>query len=476
MGDSNGEWGDLAEHDAEFADVWDTYPRLPDEPDEALSSFLVQKGHGIPELLRLGARYRDGVLVYSYGTGLKFRDVTTGRRWSYLGSTFPALKIVEPDGGAERVIVCEGESDAGRLLVLYPECAIAVMGAGAKYFTESMADQLDGYRQVLVGLDNDEAGMAGYTKIAKLVPWAVRFPPGEAEDWCDLAGPTPMLPDIEDHEPVSILVPAGKMLEMEVPEVASYFEDAILPVGGFAMIHGWAKSFKTFLALDLLSCLAQGVDWCCFEPCEEPANVAVMQYEVRWPYYRKRIQTLMENAREPLLFSENFHTYSPLARPDLRAGDTKSEDRILKVLVDGGTQVLLLDPIRRATGSIDMNDEAEVRKMLGFFERLNDEGITVVATHHDNKTAARFGGGDPAGMTGSGAWAGDPDTIISVQLPKGDRLNDSTRRNLLFTLRNSPVVPPRGFDMTDSGFVYSPVSWTADDHDEPVENAHTPAI
>lgn len=461
MGDSNGEWGDLAEHDADLAEVWDGYPRLPDRPDEALSSFLVQKGHGVPELLRLGARYRDGVLVYSYGSGLKFRDVTTGRRWSYIGSTFERLKVVAPPQGADTVIVCEGESDAGRLLVLYPQVAVAVMGAGAKYFTEAMADQLSAFRQVLVGLDSDEAGELGWKKISKDLPWSQRFLPGDANDWCSLEGEPPPLP--EPEEIPSIVVPLGAMLEMEVPQVASYFEHDLLPIGGFAMLHGWAKSFKTFLGLDMLSRLAQGLDWCCFEPCEDPARVAVMQYEVRWPYYRKRMELLLQNAPEPQLLRENFHTYSPLTRPDLRAGDEKSEDRIIKNLVDAGIQVLMLDPIRRATGTIDMNDEAEVRKMLGFFERLNDEGITVLATHHDNKSSAKLGGGDPTGMTGSGAWAGDPDTIISVQLPRGESLNNSTKRNLLFTLRNSPAIDPRGFEMTDHGFLYANRGWSADE-------------
>lgn len=462
MGDSNGEWGQLVEHDDDLAEVWDGWPRLPDVPDVQLAGFLCAKGHGLAELLRLGARYRDGVLCYSYGTGLKYRDIATGRRWSYMGSDFGALKIVPGHGNHDAVIVCEGESDAGRLLVLYPQHDVAVMGAGANTFTAHMAEQLADYDQVLVGLDNDEAGQNGARKILKAVPQAVAFPPPEGcEDWCDTPDEmSPAPPEVVPYVPPQIIVSLGDMLELEVPEIASWLEHDVLPIGGFLMLHGWAKSFKTFLGLDLLSALAQGMPWCCLEPREEPCKVAVMQYELKWAYYRQRMATLLDSAPEPALMRQNFHTYSPLSRPDLRAGDTKSEDRVLSNLVSQGIQVFMIDPIRRATGSIDMNDEAEVRRMLGFFERLNDEGITVIATHHDNKSFAKAGGGDPLGMTGSGAWSGDPDTILSVQLPYGETLT-STKRNVCFTLRNSPALDPRGFEMTDHGMLYSPTPWGA---------------
>jgi len=471
MGDSNGEWGQLVEHDDDLAEVWDGWPRLPDTPDVCLAGFLQAKGHGLAELLRLGARYRDGVLCYSYGTGLKYRDIATGRRWSYMGSEFSALKIVPSPQPSGRVIVCEGESDAGRLLVLYPTCDVAVMGAGAKHFTQHMADQLEGYDQVLVGLDRDEAGDDGTRKILKLVPQALEFRP-DTGDWCELDGEAPELPEVVPYVAPEIIVSLGDMLELEIPEIASWLEHDVLPIGGFLMLHGWAKSFKTFLGVDLMSALAQGREWCCLEPREEPCKVAVMQYELKWAYYRQRMAMLLDSAPEPALLRENFHTYSPLARPDLRAGDTKSEDKVLSNLVSQGIQVFMIDPIRRATGSIDMNDEAEVRKMLGFFERLNDEGITVIATHHDNKSFAKVGGGDPLGMTGSGAWSGDPDTILSVQLPYGESLT-STKRNVCFTLRNSPAIDPRGFEMTDHGMLYSPRPWgpAGDQHQEAAHDA-----
>lgn len=460
---SDGDWGELAGHDSELAQVWDSFTRLPEVgANKVLDEFLERKGVSLAGLLRLGAKLSaPTVLAFAYPGGIKYRDMVTGKRWSYVGSEWLALKIIKAPVESDVVIVAEGETDSIKLSECYPSCDIAVLPAGAKYFPSHFADQILGYTQVLVGLDNDTAGHHGAALVAERIAHAQRFAPPEIyNDWCEVpCTEVPELPEAPTPpDPEEILVPLGRMLTMEVPEVNSYYDHALLPIGGFLMLHGWAKSFKTFLGLDLMAQLAQGQDWCCFEPQEEPVKVAVVQFEIPWAYYRSRTELLMKNAREPKALAENFLTLTPLIRPKIRAGDKGEEDKLLSILTGAGVQVLLLDPIRRATGSIDLNDEAEVRKMLGFFERLNNEGITVVATHHDNKTAGRSGGGDPLGMTGSGAWAGDPDTIVSVELPSGDKLASSTRRNLHFTLRNAPTIPPRGFDMQEDGHIlYSSV-------------------
>lgn len=459
---SNGDWGTLAEFDTELADVWDGFSSLPmPGTHNALDAFVERKRVSVQSLARLGARLSaPSVLAFAFPGGIKYRDITTGKRWSYHGSEWRAMKIVraDPAGPTDLVMIAEGETDAARLSECYG-VDVAVLPAGAKYFPSAYAQQLDHYTRVLACLDNDEAGEAGWHKIKEHIPHAERFAPPECYvDWCDTPdAELPSVPEAPTVERLDVLVSAGQMLDLEVPEVASWFEHDLLPIGGLLMLHGWAKSFKTFLALDMLAALSQGQDWCCFEPIEEPCKVAVIQFELKWPYYRERVEYLRKHAREPQLFDENFMTWTPLTRPQLRAGDSKTEDHVIKTLVDGGVQVVLLDPIRRATGDIDMNDEGEVRKMLAFFERLNDHGITVVATHHDNKTAARTGGGDPLGMTGSGAWSGDPDTIVSVSLPVGDQLHSSKRRNVNFTLRNSPSISPRSFEMQDDGHIlYSP--------------------
>ena len=472
MGESDGAWGTLAQTSDELAELWDTFDRLPEPGDnEALDAFCERKNITIDSLLKLGSRITNGrVLCFAYPGGIKYRDIVTNKRWNYYGSEFHELKIV-PAGAqpTESVLVAEGETDGAWLSSAY-ELDVALLPAGALRFTERFAEQLSTYEQVLVALDNDTAGDKGARKIIDKLSNAVRFaPPGK--DWCEISGEPPELPNYVP-EPESPVVFLGELFTLEAPEIPSWYEHDILPIGGLLLLHGTYKSFKSFIGLDLMAQLAMGEPWCAFEPTEEPAKVAVIQFEIAWPYYKQRMQFIAKSAGRnlPLLLS-NFGTYSPLIRPKLTAGNTKEEDKLLTNLVENDVNIILIDPIRRAVGEADINAEHEIRKMLAFFQRLQDEGITVVATHHDNKEGDKHGGGDPSYMTGSGALAGDPDTIVSVSRVSGDG-RDSTRRNLTFTLRNSPPIGRRGVRVTDEGGIeYQSEAWDYEESDETNEES-----
>lgn len=348
-----------------------------------------------------------------------------------------------------------GETDAARLSDAYPSCDIAVLPAGAdsRPHTAAYASQLLGYELVLLGHDDDEAGNAGALQLADQLPQAQRFKP-PANDWCDTED-FPEIPVAAPQVAKQILVSAHDLLTLEAPHIISWLDHAVLPVAGQMIIHGWAKSYKSFLALDLLASLAQGEPWAGIEATEEPCRVALAQYEIVWAFYQQRVRMLREQASRPKLFDANFFTFTPLQRPTFVAGNLAEEDKILSALVDNDIQVFLLDPVRRATGLADLNSEREVRPLLNFFARLQDNGITVVSTHHDNKTYSRAGGGNPLGMTGVGAFAGDADTIVSVGIPKGSDV-DSPLRNLHFTLRNAQAISAKGLQMTEIGqLVYS---------------------
>ena len=470
MGESDGAWGDLASHDDEMAEAWDGYERLPDPgKNDVLDTFVVSKLITIPALLRLGTRLASyDVLAVHFPGGIKYRNMVTGQRWSYTGAQFAELKIVPRGAPSDTVIVCEGETDAARLTLLY-DCDVAVMPAGARRWTEAYAAQLRTYDRVLVGLDNDPSGDAGHAKILQSIPSAVRFLPGAANDWCSLEGDPPELP-AKNTLPTDLIVFGGDLMDADLPETASWLEQDLLPIGGQMIIHGPAKSFKTFIALDLLSALAQCVPWAGFAATEEPVKVCVVQFELTPSYYRNRVIALRGNAPNPTAFDQNFGSWTPFGRPTLRAGEKSEEDKVVTALTEAGVQIVLIDPIRRALGpGTDMNSESDVRSLLGFFERLQDAGVTVVATHHDNKAGAKHGGGDPWDMTGSGAFAGDADTIVSIALPKGEPAS-SKARDLRFLARNTSAPSPRGVLMLPDGhlqYLPEPHTPTETDGSEP---------
>lgn len=470
MGNSNSEWGELAAFSSAMAEVADGFSPLP-EPGQnaALDALCKRKNLTVNDLVRVGARMKDNItLAFLYGTGIKYRQLTDDKRWAHFGSEFPHMKIVPSQGGNhDTILIAEGETDGAKLSSLY-DADVAILPAGARRWTDGYAAQLQDYQLVLVALDNDEAGREGTAKVRMSVPNAVPFPPPESyNDWCAIEDESlfPPLPT-EAPEPdpsTQLWVPAGTMLELPEPNITSYYENALLPVGGLAIVHGWAKSFKSFVCFDMMSMLAQGQPWALFEPTEEPVKVLVVQYEIPWPFYRQRVLQMQDRAPERELFDQHYYTWTPLARPRIKAGDKKAEDFFVRNVVESGCQVVLMDPIRRAAGDADMNSEQDVRRMLSLFERLNAEGITVVATHHDNKASVKGGGGDPAAMTGSGAWVGDPDTIISIELPEGEDHRTSLKRTMNFTLRNAPMIGSRAFTMTDHGIEYHNEGWETDE-------------
>jgi 5S rRNA maturation endonuclease (ribonuclease M5) len=196
-GESNGAWGDLATPDGEFQAAWDRFDRLP-EPgaNAALDALVDAKGITIAALVKLGAKLSpDGELAFAYrGPGICYRALTTGNRHRRPGSTVTHMKIVQH--GVERSQTClvvEGETDGARCSIEY-DCDVAIMPGVDSVPMESVVEQLEPYKQVLIGLDTDKAGNDAAAKIAEHSPNSVRFPP-PANDWCAIEGEFPPLPE-----------------------------------------------------------------------------------------------------------------------------------------------------------------------------------------------------------------------------------------------------------------------------------------
>lgn len=444
--ESNAHWGELAQ---EYKDLWDHYKSLPEAGvNEALDVFCEKRQITIESLVRVGARLSETfVIAYAYPDGIKYRDlIATERTWTREGVEWHKLKIIkarQPTTGIPTAIVAEGETDAARLSDLFPGFDIAVMPGGARYWPNSFTEQLRDYERVLVALDNDDAGNDGASKILKALPInAVRYLP-PANDWCS-SKEIDIPPVPAPKQPMESIVWGDDLFSIETPQIASWFDRAILPVGGLLMFHGPTKSFKSWMALDMALALATSEPWCGFEAMDEPARVCIVQFEVQSSYYQERWRKLRERTSAELFC--NVGHWEPWHMARLIAGDTALEDAMLEKMLRGNVQIAFFDPIRRMMGLGDMNSEKDVRRPLAFFERLMHEGITVVACHHDNKSRH----GEIYAMTGSAAFAGDADTIVTIYKPRGHS-DESRQRNMKFTLRNGPTPGGRGFEILPDG-------------------------
>ena len=78
--------------------------------------------------------------------------------------------------------------------------------------------------------------------------------------------------------------------------------------------------------------------------------------------------------------------------------------------------------------------------LLDFFAELQNQGITVIACHHNNK-ASGANSRDPNAMVGTQRFSGDADSICSVWHDKAAMVQDDNtdgikQRNFTWTLRN----------------------------------------
>lgn len=260
MGDSNGAWGQLAEHDDERAEVWDKLAPIP-EPGEnpALDAFVARKHLTHASLVRVGTRMAAYDVLAFAGPGyIKYRNVVNDQRWSYPDCDWSKLRIIRAGAAQARtVLVSEGESDSARLTDAYaPSGAdVAILPAGAGYFPAGYAAQLSSYELVLAALDTDEAGERGAQHIVTTIPQAQRFAP-PANDWCAVEpDDLPPLPSPEDFETPDLRVGglvfrdlSTVMQDGAVPDPEVLVDD-LLYTEGVHFFNGHPGSGKTTLVM-----------------------------------------------------------------------------------------------------------------------------------------------------------------------------------------------------------------------------------
>ena len=435
MSDSNNAWGEAAD---DLRNELDRYDALPEASAcEPLDNFIEAKHLTRASLLRVGVRWSPPFTLVYIGPGyIKFRNLSTGKKLNHIEfNDFSKLRIIHAGReNAETLLIAEGETDAAWLSDHYPGADVAILPSGSQSFQPGHVSQVVSYKQVIIMTDPDRAGDAGAKRIQDLVPHAQILQPANG-DWCETNEVAP-LP--EPQQRPRMFVTTRELRELDAPDILSYYEQAILPIGGHMIIHGWAKSFKSYMAFDMCALLAQGLPWCEFEfTGGEPVRAGIVQYEIPFAYYQQRIAQLHSHSDRSELLDENLVHFTPLSYPQLRAGDKRQQEALLRELDYSEVQVLLIDPIRRTLSGADLNSEKDVSLLRELVEAIQSTGVSVVLTHHDNKNYSRMGGGDPLGMTGTGAFAGDADSIISVSIPKGLTVKEPYR-NIDFTLRNAP--------------------------------------
>jgi hypothetical protein len=207
--------------------------------------------------------------------------------------------------------------------------------------------------------------------------------------------------------------------------------EGILHQGCKMILGGTSKSNKSWCLLDLAISVASGQPWW-GRPCAR-VPVVYINFELQPWALAERLSALCV-ARPELQFNrEDFAVWNLRGHnADLSVLRPKLEEQLSR----HNFGLIILDPAYKVLGDRDENANGEIANLMNEFEAMAQKtGAAVVVAHH-------FAKGDSTAksamdrMSGAGAWARDPDSIM-VLTPHEEE-NCFTVTSIL---RNLPQLP-----------------------------------
>lgn len=179
----------------------------------------------------------------------------------------------------------------------------------------------------------------------------------------------------------------------------------VLPAKGIASVYGASGVGKSFLALDLVAAIAEGVDWFCYRVKQAPVVYVALEGEAgfqarvkAWELSKGRnLPEAMRLVLQPFSLVEPEHVDS------------------LSILIPKGA-VVVLDTLNRASPGADENSSRDMGIIIAAAKRLQEsiQGV-VLLIHHSGKDGSK-------GMRGHSALPAAVDATIQVSRSGGRRL------------------------------------------------------
>jgi len=192
----------------------------------------------------------------------------------------------------------------------------------------------------------------------------------------------------------------------------------IIPDAGIGAIYGDSGTFKSFLTLDALAHIANGLDW--FGRRVRPAPAVYVPFEGQGGIpNRVRAWRLTQAAqRNPdVLFSiippDDVRTNVAVIVEPMNLRDQADRDKLVATLTENGWAggVLCVDTLAHASNGIDENSSA-MGEMLSIFRDLQHRlGGVILVIHHSGKDQAR-------GMRGWSGLHAAMDFVVECQHDK----------------------------------------------------------
>jgi hypothetical protein len=182
----------------------------------------------------------------------------------------------------------------------------------------------------------------------------------------------------------------------------------ILHQGSKMVVVGGSKSYKTWTLVDLGVSVATGTKWWGFDT--NKGRVLYLNFEIQDPFFKERLNEVCL-AKECRLDKGQFSYWGLRGKAaDLR----KLMPIIIAMIKDGGYSLIIFDPIYKGLGNRDENKAGDIASLLNEIEALAVQTGAAVAFGHHFSKGNQSGKESIDRVGGSGVFARDPDTILTM--------------------------------------------------------------
>lgn len=202
----------------------------------------------------------------------------------------------------------------------------------------------------------------------------------------------------------------SKLLAKQFPE-SKWLIEKLIPESSLVLMSAAPASFKTWLALEISLCIADGKSLFGLFPSNQ-GNVLICDEESGERMLQDRFKKLgAEIADEPWKEQQIFY----LSRIGRQVDDEYMRELTSECLKNN-IKLVIFDSLVRFHNARE-NDASEMAKILNFFKTLNDKGVATLVLHHNRKSGNGGGGGGEM-IRGSSDILASCDVHLSVSRRK----------------------------------------------------------
>ncbi len=247
-----------------------------------------------------------------------------------------------------------------------------------------------------------------FLKEASLAPPNGKLPSGRSED--PSSSPNARKTPPEAQETPSSPFPRFKRASEIRPEqltIPPLLVKGLLHKKSKLILAGGSKAFKTWLLLDLGISVATGLPWLGLQ-CN-PGKVLYLNFELIDSFFESRVVSICEGKKADLPSNFNYWSLRGVCY-DL---DILSEVLMSRLESLESLDLVIIDPIYKALGSLDENSAGDIACLMKQIERITEVTQAAIAfgAHFSKFSNSRE---NLDRISGSGVFARDPDAILTL--------------------------------------------------------------